>query len=149
LKYSHYLFCFSNLTSSFNAGSDFKFDWTVSTDNIGQSGTIIINNTSTSTPDVLPDITKTPDGADILFVTASDSTSVMSYYIAGVEVEVLLIIIVPDCPTLFVETVQSNLKSLPALIIKLSLFEKSMLAVLLAIVTVSEVLISEPVMVDA
>jgi len=68
-----------------NAGSDFKFDWTVSTDNIGQSGTIIINNTAASTPDLLPDITKTPDGADILFVTASDSTSVMSYYIAATD----------------------------------------------------------------
>lgn len=68
-----------------NAGSDFKFDWTVSSDNIGQSGTIIINNTSTSTPDLLPDITKTPDGADILFVTASNTTSVLSYYIAATD----------------------------------------------------------------
>lgn len=65
-----------------NAGGDFKFDWVVTSDNIGQSGTIIINNTSTSTPDLLPDITKTPDGADILFVTASNTTSVMSYYVA-------------------------------------------------------------------
>jgi len=68
-----------------NAGSDFKFDWTVSSDNIGQSGTIIINNTSTSTPDTLPSITKTPDGADILFVTASNTTSVLSYYIAATD----------------------------------------------------------------
>ena len=68
-----------------NAGSDFKFDWTVSTDNIGQSGTIIINNTSNSTPDVLPDITKTPDGAEILFVTGSGTTSVISYYVAATD----------------------------------------------------------------
>lgn len=68
-----------------NAGSNFKFDWVVSSDNVGQSGTIIINNTSTSTPDVLPSITKTPDGADILFVTASNTTSVLSYYIAATD----------------------------------------------------------------
>jgi hypothetical protein len=68
-----------------NAGSNFKFDWTVSSDNVGQSGTIIINNTSTSTPDILPSITKTPDGADILFVTASNTTSVLSYYIAATD----------------------------------------------------------------
>lgn len=66
-----------------NAGSDFKFDWVVSGSNIGQSGTIIINNTSNSTPDVLPDITKTPDGAEILFVTASGTTSILSYYVAA------------------------------------------------------------------
>lgn len=68
-----------------NAGGDFKFDWVVASDNIGQSGTIIINNSSTSTPDVLPSITKTPDGADILFVTASNTTSVMSYYVAATD----------------------------------------------------------------
>lgn len=66
-----------------NAGENYKFDWVVASANIGQSGTIIINNTADSTPDLLPDITKTPDGAAILFVTASNTTSVMSYYVAG------------------------------------------------------------------
>lgn len=68
-----------------NAGSDFKFDWTVGSGNIGQSGTIIINNTADSTPDTLPSITKTPDGAEILFVTASGTTSVLSYYVAATD----------------------------------------------------------------
>lgn len=68
-----------------NAGSDFKFDWTVGSSNIGQSGTIIINNTANSTPDTLPSITKTPDGAEILFVTASGTTSVLSYYVAATD----------------------------------------------------------------
>lgn len=68
-----------------NAGSNFKFDWVVTGSNVGQSGTIIINNTSTATPDLLPDITKTPDGADILFVTASGTTSVLSYYVAATD----------------------------------------------------------------
>ena len=31
----------------------------------------------------LPDITKTPDGAEILFVTASGTTSILSYYVAA------------------------------------------------------------------
>jgi len=66
-----------------NAGSDFKFDWTVGSGNVGQSGTIIINNTADATPDILPSITKTPDGAEILFVTASGTTSILSYYVAA------------------------------------------------------------------
>jgi len=68
-----------------NADADYKFDWVVSGSNIGQSGTIIINNTADSTPDLLPDITKTPDGAAILFVTASSTTSVLSYFVAATD----------------------------------------------------------------
>ena len=68
-----------------DAGQDYKFDWVVTSDNIGQSGTILINNTADSTPDVLPSITKTPDGADILFVTGSNTTSVLSYYVAATD----------------------------------------------------------------
>lgn len=68
-----------------NAGGDFKFDWTVAADNIGQSGTIIINNTANSVVDTLPSETKTPDGAAILFVTSSATTSVLSYYIAATD----------------------------------------------------------------
>ena len=68
-----------------NAGEDFKFDWTIAANNIGQSGTIIINNTANSTIDSLPDETKTPDGATILFVTASSTTSVLSYYVAATD----------------------------------------------------------------
>ena len=45
----------------------------------------VINNTADSTPDLLPDITKTPDGAAILFVTASSTTSVLSYYVAATD----------------------------------------------------------------
>ena len=68
-----------------NAGQDYKFDWVVTSDNVGQSGTIVINNTATATPDTLPSITKTPDGASILFVTASNTTSVLSYYVAATD----------------------------------------------------------------
>ena len=68
-----------------NAGEDFKFDWTVAAENIGQSGTIIINNTAASVIDTLPTETKTPDGAAILFVTSSATTSVLSYYIAATD----------------------------------------------------------------
>jgi len=68
-----------------NAGEDFKFDWTVASENIGQSGTIIINNTAASVVDTLPTETKTPDGAAILFVTSSATTSVLSYYIAATD----------------------------------------------------------------
>lgn len=68
-----------------NAGENFKFDWTVAADNIGQSGTIIINNTAASVVDTLPSETKTPDGAVILFVTSSATTSVLSYYIAATD----------------------------------------------------------------
>lgn len=68
-----------------NAGEDFKFDWTVAAENIGQSGTIIINNTAESVVDTLPTETKTPDGAAILFVTSSATTSVLSYYIAATD----------------------------------------------------------------
>lgn len=68
-----------------NAGEDFKFNWVVTGSNIGQSGTIIINNTANSVVDNLPSITKTPDGAAILFVTSSATTSVLSYYVAATD----------------------------------------------------------------
>lgn len=68
-----------------NAGENFKFDWTVGSGNVGQSGTIIINNTATSVIDTLPTETKTPDGSAILFVTSSNTTSVLSYYIAATD----------------------------------------------------------------
>lgn len=68
-----------------NAGGDFSFDWTVTGSNVGQSGTIIINNTADSSIGSLPSITKTPDGAAILFVTSSATTSVLSYYIAATD----------------------------------------------------------------
>jgi len=67
------------------ADQDYKFDWVVTSDNVGQSGTIVINNTADATPDTLPSITKTPDGADILFVTGSGTTSVLSYYVAATD----------------------------------------------------------------
>lgn len=67
------------------ASGSYKFDWTVVADNIGQSGNIIINNVSQSVVDTLPTETKTPDGAVILFVTSSATTSVLSYYVASTD----------------------------------------------------------------
>ena len=77
---------FSNNDNFIVEGSgSYKFNWVVTGSNIGQSGTIIINNTSDSVVDTLPTITKTPDGAVILFVTSSATTSVLSYYVAATD----------------------------------------------------------------
>jgi hypothetical protein len=46
---------------------------------------VILGNTSGVEAEELFSITKTPDGADILFVTASNTTSVMSYYVAATD----------------------------------------------------------------
>lgn len=66
----------------FNASGSYAFEFVAPTSSIGQSGTIIINNTHNTDPGSLPSNAKTPDGATIIFVTSSATTNLLSYYVA-------------------------------------------------------------------
>jgi hypothetical protein len=56
---------------------------TVASENVGQSGTIVIKNASSGTVAfaALPSYMKTPDGASVNFVTTNSATSLISYLV--------------------------------------------------------------------
>ena len=66
----------------FDASGSYALTFIAPTASIGQSGTIIINNTADTNPGSMSSNTKTPDGANIVFVTSSATLSIISYYIA-------------------------------------------------------------------
>jgi hypothetical protein len=66
----------------FDASGSYALEFVAPTASIGQSGTIIINNTADTNPGSMSSNTKTPDGANIVFVTSSATLSIISYYIA-------------------------------------------------------------------
>jgi len=76
-----------NLTDNINfivsASGGYTFDVTVANKNVGQSGNIIIKNTSTTTPGVLPSNLKTPGGRDIAWQTDNGDTSIISYIVVN------------------------------------------------------------------
>jgi len=66
----------------FNASGSYSLNLLAPTSSIGQSGTIIVNNTDETNPTSLSSNVKTPDGANIVFVTSSATLSIVSYYVA-------------------------------------------------------------------
>ena len=76
-----------NLTDNINfivsASGGYTFDVTVANKNVGQSGNIIIKNTSTTTPGALPSNLKTPGGRDIAWQTDNGDTSIISYIVVN------------------------------------------------------------------
>ena len=63
-----------------------SFSITVSADQVGQAGNIVIKNTGTTTPGSLPSQFKTPNSEAIAFETDSGDTSIMSYFIVSTSV---------------------------------------------------------------
>ena len=60
---------------------------TVASENVGQSGTIVINNASSGTVAfaALPSYMKTPDGASVNFVTTNSAVSLISYLVVATD----------------------------------------------------------------
>ena len=65
----------------FNASGTWTMSITARTENIGQTGTFIINNTATTTPGALPSNVKTPNGDSIAWQTDSGDVSILSYLV--------------------------------------------------------------------
>jgi len=69
-----------------NAGASTLIQFnTIVSDNIGQSGIIIIICQAGASFQALPPIFKTPSGADIIFVTTVNSISIISYTIVATD----------------------------------------------------------------
>ena len=70
-----------NVNFKIEATGSYNITVTVASDNVAQAGTIIINNTSSTTPAVLPSNCLTPNGENISWDTATGSISIISYYV--------------------------------------------------------------------
>jgi hypothetical protein len=64
-----------------NASGTFYITLSNRSSNIGQTGTIIINNTGTTTAQPLPSYMLTPEGATLDWVNTSGAVSVISYIV--------------------------------------------------------------------
>lgn len=74
-----------NLNSAANftlsAAGTWTLSLTVRSENVGQTGTIIINNTAATSPGALPSNVKTPNGDSISWQTDSGDVSILSYLV--------------------------------------------------------------------
>ena len=68
-----------------NASGTYYITMTITSDNIGQSGTIIINNTATTSAQALPSYMLTPEGASVSFVNTSGAVSIISYFVLATD----------------------------------------------------------------
>lgn len=68
-----------------NASGTYYITLTISSDNIGQSGTIIINNTAATSAQALPSYMLTPEGASISFINTSGAVSIISYFVLATD----------------------------------------------------------------
>jgi hypothetical protein len=68
-----------------NCAGVYSIDVTVNSQNIGQTGTIIIKNTSITNPSSLPSNLKTPNGYGIDWNTGSGEISLISYIVIDVN----------------------------------------------------------------
>jgi len=68
-----------------NASGTYYIALSISSDNIGQSGTIIINNTATTNAQALPSYMLTPEGASVSFVNTSGAVSIISYFVLATD----------------------------------------------------------------
>jgi hypothetical protein len=68
-----------------NASGFYSITMTITSDNIGQSGTIIINNTAATTASALPSYMLTPEGASVSWVNTSGAVSIISYFVLATD----------------------------------------------------------------
>ena len=59
---------------------------TVGSEQVGQTGTIIIENGGTTTPGALPSQFKTPNGDNIVFQTNNGDVSILSYLVVSTTI---------------------------------------------------------------
>ena len=64
-----------------SAAGTWTLSLTVRSENVGQTGTIIINNTAATSPGALPSNIKTPNGDSISWQTDSGDVSILSYLV--------------------------------------------------------------------
>jgi len=68
-----------------NCSGDYSIEVTVNVKNVGQTGAIIINNTSITNPSLLPSNLKTPNGDNIDWVTENGRISLISYIVIDID----------------------------------------------------------------
>ena len=68
-----------------NASGTYSIALSISSNNIGQSGTIIINNTAATSAQALPSYMLTPEGASVSFVNTSGAVSIISYFVLATD----------------------------------------------------------------
>jgi hypothetical protein len=68
-----------------NASGTYYIELSISSSNIGQSGTIIINNTAATTAQALPSYMLTPEGATLDWVNTSGAVSIISYFVLATD----------------------------------------------------------------
>ena len=68
-----------------NASGIYSIAMTITSANIGQSGTIIINNTAATTAGALPSYMLTPEGATLDWVNTSGAVSIISYLVIATD----------------------------------------------------------------
>jgi len=71
----------ANINFILEASGVWSLTVTVSADEVGQAGNIIIKNTATTTPASLPSNLKTPNGSTIAWETDSGDVAIISYFV--------------------------------------------------------------------
>lgn len=70
-----------NINFILEASGVWSLTMTVSSDQVGQAGNVIIKNTAATTPASLPSNLKTPNGSTIAWETDSGDVSIISYFV--------------------------------------------------------------------
>lgn len=76
----------SGYNFTFSASNEWSMAVTVASSDVGKSGSIIITNASTTSPQALPSNLKTPNGDSIAWQTDSGDVSILSYFVVSTSV---------------------------------------------------------------